>query len=234
MSSTTDLSALTVAGLTHRCSQETESFFKRRPYDPTYCYELFRRALLERNQRAYDCLYTQYQSLVAGWVERHPSFPGAGEEVQYFVNRAFEKMWHALTAEKFGHFADLKALLSYLKLCTHSAIIDHARARQHALLDEEPGDAVLADYAASGDVEGETIERSQQQEFWRQINLRLADEREQAVVFGSFVLAMKPAELQLRYPHLFGDVREVYRIKQNVLDRLRRDPELQKLRADTV
>jgi DNA-directed RNA polymerase specialized sigma24 family protein len=234
MPSNIDLHALSVTGLTHRCAQETEAFFQRRPYDPGPCYELFRRALLERNQRAYARLYSQYEPLVAGWVERHPSFPGAGEEVQYFVNRAFEKLWHALTPEKFRRFPDLKSVLSYLKLCTHSVVIDHARARQHAMLDEESSDASLAIHAAGDDVEEDAIERSQQQEFWRQINLRLADEKEQAVVFGSFVLAMKPAELQVRYAHLFGDVREVYRVKQNVLDRLRRDPELQILRADYV
>ncbi|MBE2234629.1 MAG: sigma-70 family RNA polymerase sigma factor [Anaerolinea sp.] len=235
MTATADLRDLTVAGLSHRCAQETAAFFQRASYDPAFCYELFRRALLERNQRAYDCLYSQYQPLVAGWVERHPGFPSAGEEVQYFVNRAFEKMWHALTPQKFSHFADLKALLSYLKLCTHSVVIDHARARQHLLLlDEEPSDAVLLDYAARGDVAEETIEQAQQQEFWRLVNQRLVDEKEQTVVFGSFVLAMKPAELQVRYPHLFSDVREVYRTKQNVLDRLRRDPELRTLRADTV
>jgi DNA-directed RNA polymerase specialized sigma24 family protein len=234
MPSNIDLHALSVTGLTHRCAQETESFFQRHPYDPAPCYELFRRALLERNQRAYERLYSQYEPLVAGWVERHPSFPGAGEEVQYFVNRAFEKLWHALTPEKFRRFPDLKSVLSYLKLCTHSVVIDHARVRQHALLDEESSDATLANHAAGGDVEDDAIERAQQQEFWRQINLRLADEKEQAVVFGSFVLAMKPAELQVRYAHLFGDVREVYRVKQNVIDRLRRDPELQNLRADSM
>ncbi len=232
MTASSDFTALTLAGLTHRCAQETELFFKRHVYDPAYCYELFRRALLERNQRAYECLYTQYQPLVAGWVERHPSFPGADEEVQYFVNRAFEKMWHALGAEKFSRFGDLKALLSYLKLCTHSAVIDFARARRLALLDEESSDAALTIQAGHDDVEEEVIDEGAQQEFWRQINLRLADEKEQAVVFGSFVLAMKPAELQRRYAHLFGDVRDVYRTKQNVLERLRRDPELQTLRAD--
>jgi DNA-directed RNA polymerase specialized sigma24 family protein len=234
MPSNIDLPALSVTGLTHRCAQETESFFRRHPYDPAPCYELFRRALLERNQRAYECLYTQYQPLVAGWVERHPSFSGAGEEVQYFVNRAFEKLWQALTPEKFGRFPDLKSVLSYLKLCTHSVVIDHARVRQHALLDEEASDAMLAMHAAGDDLEADAVERAQHQEFWRQINRRLADEKEQAVVFGSFVLAMKPAELQVRYAHLFGDVREVYRVKQNVLDRLRRDPELHNLRADYV
>lgn len=226
MTPSLDLNALTLAGISHRCAQETELFFRRHPYDPLYCYELFRRAILERNQRAYDCLYAQYQPLVAGWVERHPSFAGAGEEVPYFVNRAFEKLWHALTPEKFRRFNDLKALLSYLKLCTHSVIIDHARARQHSLVDEEQGEALLAGQAASGDVEQETIENVQQQEFWRLVNGRLADEKEQAVVFGSFVLAMKPAELHVRYAHLFSDVKDVYRTKQNVLERLRRDQEL--------
>jgi DNA-directed RNA polymerase specialized sigma24 family protein len=176
MTASSDFTALTLAGLTHRCAQETELFFKRHVYDPAYCYELFRRALLERNQRAYECLYTQYQPLVAGWVERHPSFPGADEEVQYFVNRAFEKMWHALGAEKFSRFGDLKALLSYLKLCTHSAVIDFARARRLALLDEESSDAALTIQAGHDDVEEEVIDEGAQQEFWRQINLRLADE----------------------------------------------------------
>lgn len=226
MTSHPDLNALTLAGLSHRCGQETESFFRRAAYDPAYCYELFRRALLERNQRAYDCLYYQYQPLVAGWVERHPSFPASGEEVQYFVNRAFEKLWQALTPDKFRRFSDLKALLSYLKLCTHSVVIDQARARQRALLDEEPGEAVLAGRAAAIDVEGDAIETAQQQEFWRLISERLAGEKEQAVVFGSFVLAMKPAELHSRYAHLFSDVNDVYRTKQNVLERLRRDESL--------
>ena len=234
MTSISDLHVLTLAGLAHRCAQETELFFRRDSYDPAFCYELFRRAILEHNQRAYECLYTQYQPLVAGWVERHPSYPNAGEEIQYFVNRSFEKLWHALTPEKFQHFPNLKALLSYLKLCTHSVVIDHARARQHALLDEASNDALLAGQPASSNVEGDAVENAQQQEFWRVINRRLTDEKEQAVVFGSFVLAMKPAELQLRYADLFSDVRDVYRTKQNVLDRLRRDPELLNLRAEYV
>ncbi len=226
MTASPDIHALTLAGISHRCAQETEQFFLRRQYDPVYCYELFRRALVERNQQAYGRLYEQYQPLVAGWVERHPSFAATGEEVQYFVNRAFEKLWRALTPDKFRRFDDLKALLSYLKLCTHSVVIDHARARQHALLDVETGETLLASQPAAIDVEEDAIDSAQQQEFWRLISARLTDEKEQAVVFGSFVLAMKPAELHQRYTHLFSDVKEVYRTKQNVIDRLRRDHDL--------
>ena len=46
------------------------------------------------------------------------------------------------------------------------------------------------------------------------------------MIYGSFVLAMKPGELHIHYAHLFNDVKDVYRTKQNVIDRLRRDQEL--------
>jgi hypothetical protein len=48
-------------------------------------------------------------------------------------------------------------------------------------------------------------------------------------VYGSFVLALKPRELAARYPEMFDDVRQVYRIKENVLARLGRDAELQEI-----
>jgi len=43
------------------------------------------------------------------------------------------------------------------------------------------------------------------------------------VVYGTYVLDLKPRELCRRYRSVFSSVREVYRIKQNVLARLRRD-----------
>ena len=99
-----DLATLSIAGLAHRCAQETDLFFRRLSYDPAYCFELFRRAILEGNQRAHECIYTQYQPLVAGWVERHPSFAGTDEEVQYFVNRAFEKLRESPHGESLSGF----------------------------------------------------------------------------------------------------------------------------------
>jgi hypothetical protein len=42
-------------------------------------------------------------------------------------------------------------------------------------------------------------------------------------------MALKPRELCDHYAGKFSDVEEVYRIKQNVLARLRRDAEFRKL-----
>jgi hypothetical protein len=64
------------------------------------------------------------------------------------------------------------------------------------------------------------------QEFWEEVDARLRDEKERRVVYGSFVLALKPRELCAQFPETFCDVNQVYRIKENVLARLRRDTEL--------
>jgi hypothetical protein len=225
-----DLQALTLAGVAHRCAQESDLFFKRQSYDPAFCFELFRRAILERNQLAWSSLYTQYRPLVASWVERHSSFATTGEETQYFVNRAFEQMWSALNAEKFARFPDLKALLRYLQMCVHSSIIDSVRGSktmQGELLDPD------GDQGPAGpDVAEEALSELHGRELWAWIDTQLNDEKERLVLFGSFALALKPREIYTRYARSFRDVAEVYRVKENVLARLRRAPELRKFVED--
>jgi DNA-directed RNA polymerase specialized sigma24 family protein len=227
MSDQLDLHSLALASIAHRCTRETDAFFHRQPHDPTYCYELFRRAIVESCQPAWDVIYAQYQPLVAGWVERHPAFVLTGEEPQFFVNRAFEKMWVALDASKFPRFPNLKSLLRYLQMCVHSTIVDQSRKAEQAVADERIES--LSDRSATEDGlrhDDPALAGVYRQEFWEQISARLNDERERQVVYGSFALGLKPSELQARYRDTFGDVREVYRVKENVLARLRRDAEL--------
>ncbi len=119
-----DLQALTISGISHRCAQESDRFFNRQAYDPRFCYELFRRAILLRNELAWARIFAQYQRLVSHWVERNAAFASSGEDVVYFVNRAFEKMWLGITPKKFETFPDLKSILRYLQMCVHSVLID--------------------------------------------------------------------------------------------------------------
>ena len=228
MSSQPDLHALTLAGITHRCARETELFFQRRSSDPHYCFELFRRAIMERNQRAWELVYAQYRPLVTGWVERHPAFPTSGEEAQYFVNRAFEKMWAVLAPDRFGQFLDLRSLLRYLQMCVHSAILDQVRAAEQASVGTQADIGSAEKESGGPNVEDQALAQVHGQEFWKEIDARLQNEKERRVVYGSFVLALKPREIYTRSQETFRDVHEVYRIKENVLARLGRDEELKK------
>lgn len=219
--SSQEMRSLSLAGIAHHCRQESERYFQRQANDPTYCYELFRRAILERSDAAWLLIYNQYTPQVAGWVKSHSSYAASGEEVSYFVNRSFEKMWSAIQPEKFARFPDLKSLLRYLQLCVHSVVIDHVRAGEFATL-EEPT-AVLEG------VETPILDELQRQAFWQQIQRRLNDEREQQLLYYRYGLGFKPRQLCEHFPEEFPDVNEVYSVTQNILARLRRDEELRQL-----
>ena len=219
----------TLTDLAQRCSTETERFFRGQAYDPEQCFELFRRAILKQDQRAWEAIYSQYEPLVKSWVSRHPGYPSSGEEVAYFVNRAFEKIWAALTPEKFGRFPELEGLLRYLKLCVHSVISDHNRAQKLDELVAFTDQAVSPLEGQDNPVEERALAEAGRLSFWQAILARLNDEKEEQVVYGSFVLGLKPSEIFEEFKQVFVDVEEIYRIKQNVLARLRRDQALENL-----
>src|SRR5919109_2801057 len=125
---------LALSELADGCACETELYFRHESYDSNYCFELFRRAIKERDQPAWEIVCLQYQRLVSGWVRQHSRFEASGEEVQYFVNGAFAKIAVSLTPDRFGGFSDVGSLLRYLKMCVHSVIVDYDRlAEQESL-----------------------------------------------------------------------------------------------------
>jgi hypothetical protein len=224
-----DLQQLSLTGIARRCAQESDLFFRRQPHNPRPCHELLRRAIIDRNQHAWELIYRQYRPLVTGWVARHPAFAASGEEIEFFVNGAYDKFWSALSPDKFQRFPDLKSLLRYLQMCVHSVIVDHARASALPAVELQAEIAVPEDDPRTADVMHQSIELAQRQEFWRLIAARLRNEKERHVVYCSFFLALKPREIHTRHRGIFRDVGEVHRIKENLLARLRRDPEIGKL-----
>ena len=141
----------TTQDLAQRCAHETELFFQRRKCDSRFCFEMFRRALADRNEQAWECLYTQYCPLVTGWVRQHTKFAATSEEPAYFADRAFEKLWTSLLAERFGRFPDLKSILRYLQMCVHSVIVDYVRTVEWTEPEEEADSqaAAVPDYLLS-------------------------------------------------------------------------------------
>ncbi|MEZ4868689.1 MAG: hypothetical protein R3C14_45595 [Caldilineaceae bacterium] len=209
---------LALSSIAHRCRQESVRYFQRQPNDPTFCYELFRRAFVERSDHAWEFIYTQYTPLVFSWVEHHGSFPGSGEEAAYFVNRALEKLWSAMSPDKFADFPDLKSVLAYLQLCVHSVVVDHVRKAAWPTEEApEAGDAGL---------EKQVLGDLSRAEFWRLVRACLNDEREVNLVYYRYVLGLKPRHICERFPDEFPDVQEIFRMTQNIMARWRRDPNL--------
>jgi hypothetical protein len=227
MNQNPDFQSFSIPDLARCCAQETERYFRKQSHDSRYCFELFRRAVRDRDQFAWEMIYTQYNSLVAGWVIQNQRFEAAGEDVEYFVNGAFAKMANILTPSKFEGFSDLSFVLQYLKMCVHSVIVDFDRSAHQEHWDSL--DQIEEKESDEPRVENQEADRAFRKAFWDWINARLHDEKEHAVIYGSFVLELKPQELLVHYQKVFVDLDEIYRVKQNVLARLRRDDEFQKL-----
>ncbi len=212
--------------IARRCAEESDLFYQRLAFDPRFCYEIFRRAIFERDEASWERVFIQYRPQLIRWVSRHPAFASSGEDLDYFINRAFEKMWAAIQPDRFRKFPDLKSLLRYLQLCVQSVMLDHGRARAREKM-EQRVDLELAEREKSmAQPTRPIIERVIEEDFWNWLAKRMNDEKERKVLYGSFVLDLKPREVYSHYDQHFSDVREVYRLKENILARLRRDPEL--------
>lgn len=222
---------MAVETLAQRCAEETDLFFRRLDHNTQYCFELFRRALqrkTEESEIAWGYIVERYSGMVTGWVIQHYSFSATGADADDFVSQAFARIWHTITAEKFGKFSDLPAILRYLKMCVHSLIIDSTRrGDMHNLSAWE----ATSKREASGDPspEEQAMDQLEGRRLWELLKERLNDEKEWRVMECSFVLDMKPQEILDKYRGQFSDIDEIYRVKQNVIVRLRRDAEFRKL-----
>lgn len=208
-----------------RCCEETKKYYEQGDSQDAYCLELFRRALVQRNRHAWEALYQQYAPLICHWLKFEPVFQHCSECEEYFVNRALERMWQAVRGRRFERFESLGSVLQYLKLCLKTSLIDYSRTEKLRTLHIE--DLQPTVLVADTLLESELVRRSETKQFWRLVRDHLRSDQEQAVVYESFLLELKPAQIFARHRHLFDDVSNVYKTKRNVLKRLERSNAIQ-------
>ncbi len=202
--------------------------------DENEALDLFRRAVGQAESAAWVAVLEQYGPLVRHWVRQHPGAAALDEDEQDWVARAFEKFWAALRPNRLDRFDRLAAVLQYLKLCVHSVIAGDLRANPPL---SAPALAALAGTGeARADAEAEdparvVVGNAERQELWRTVDAALVDDAERLLLHLTFVRGLPPREVQARAPERFPSVADVYRVKRNVLDRLRRNPAVCRFRA---
>lgn len=210
---------LPTSDLAASCREETRR--RSRPAgDPSPCLELFRRAVVEDDQAAWQALYTQYRGLLGQW--------GAGSELELddLVNETFARFWQGLRGHDFDRFPSLEAVLGYLRQCARSLAIDAARRRkQQSAVQEALRWTAAVDACAGGE---EPLARLCAQELRDWLRGRLRDEQERVAFFLSYELGLRPAEVCARRPDLFPAVQTVYMVKERIVVRLANDPEVRR------
>ena len=221
MSHENELHQLPVEDLAQKCAQETDSYFNHKNYDSRYCFELFRRAIRDNDERALEMVIVQYQPLVARWVDRWMSKYQFHEEPQDFVAQAFERFWISFTAAKLDKSPSLAAVLSYLQMCVHGALTDARRKLRHLQIEQEARDEEQ-DFL---DPDPTLEDLIQIDEFWQLIEKKSKNSKEYKVVYAYFYLGFSPREILAEYPNEFSSIKEIYQHKANFLERLERDEE---------
>lgn len=212
--------------------RETKQFLDQQEFDERIGLTLFRLALAHHNQAAWEVVYQQYAPLVLTWVTQHQSATsllvqdGSGP----LVNAAFAKFSQALTPAKMAHFDSLAAILKYLKMCVHSVVADEVRARQTRQYEEAL--ELVEDEPAADDPADDVVANISALALWQIILEELNGEDEHVLVYLALVQDWKPGEICRNYPRLFPTVDDVYRIKRNVWDRLKRNRSLRRLIHD--
>jgi DNA-directed RNA polymerase specialized sigma24 family protein len=220
--------------LAQRCCQESREHVARQACDEARGLELFQRAIVFQDGAAWCALYVEYRSLVAHWVRNHSKFPATGEDVAYFVNEAFARFWRTASRHQSRHlFEGLGQILNYLKVCAHSAIEDEWRRRRRYL----PGALAwddISEVVASGEPSPErhVMSRIAIEALAQAVLSHLRDEEDKVVAILSWTYGLRPQEIQARRPDLFPDVRRIYRVKRNLINRLQRDSVIQQLRTE--
>jgi len=216
-----NLEEIDVAKLAERCAQEAAKSRRKRPADDRYCFELFRRAIVQQDQQAWEAVFHQYRRLV------YSSIGGSHPKVEDLVNETFARFWQGVTPDKFqSRFHDLGGVLAYLKVCARNLVINYERRRGK----ERLAHSLVKEFTVPPpELEREAIETLAGQNLAAYIKSCLRDKREQLVFYLSFELGLNPKEIYEQHHHEFESAKQVSRIKEGFLKRLRRDPMLLKL-----
>jgi DNA-directed RNA polymerase specialized sigma24 family protein len=192
-------------------------------------YDLFRRAILERDDDAWAAIYAHYRPLLLGWARHCAARAIADEQSEDIADRALARAWAALSPNRFAQFPNLAALLAYLRTCVTAAVIDAARAQatRERTAQQLKYDPVMTP-------EQVVLAATSQDELWRLVVGLVTTEHERVVLVESFVLDLPPRTILERHPDLFADVTAVYAAKRNLLNRLHRSRELQRLYDDLL
>lgn len=229
----TPVDQLPLARLEAACAVETARYLRGRSADATFGYELFRRALDLRLEPAWAAVWRVYGELIIGWARAHPAAANAVDDAEFFANRALERLWLNVACKpgKFTRFPNLAAVLRFLKMCVHSAVVDDGPNRPPADVTHVP----LVDVAHTS-VVATPLDLSPLNKgaFWQAVDELLTSDEERIVMFGHFYYGYKNRELYARYPDRFRDVKQLANLRLTVLRRLARRPAFAEMLRDLL
>ena len=203
--------SMSLPELTNRCTNEIQKYNQREPHNDQCCLEIFRRALLQQDSRAWSVLTERFHGIVLSWVRRHPQREAVRDidSEENFVALTFERFWRVTVRNKTLEFTTLAGALVFLRACVNSVIIDTLRSQKEIPIPEN--------------FERVAPEPDESNQRWEVIKGFIPNAREQRLAYLLYYCGLKPRQIVQLLPREFNDVHEIFRLTRNIIDRLRRN-----------
>jgi hypothetical protein len=213
-----ELRTISVSELADGCISEINKYRNgEEPYNEQYCLEMFRRATVEHDSLVWELLQQRLNETMLRWMRSHPqrNIACRFDSEENYVAQAFARFWQATTHNRVLEFNTLGAAFRYLRASLNGTILDTLRAslRPKEIPLPEPG----------GSTEPLIEEQDDSSEVWEIVRTILLDTRQQRLAYLLFHCGLKPREIVEYCPQEFGEIREVYSLRRNIIERLRRN-----------
>jgi hypothetical protein len=210
------LNQAALPALADRCSKELQRHRRKEPADDRYCLEILRRAIVQQVDLAWSMVQQCFGQAVRIWLHSHPSSDIAllHDTEENYTAQTFSRFWYAMRAQKL-EFATLSSALCYLHATLNGIIMDTTRVHFRSVEVPLPDPGFPNEPVAEESQDGRVL--------WESIQSLIPDKAERRLIYLLYFCGLKPREIVSRLPNEFADVKTIYRLNQNIIDRLRRN-----------
>ncbi len=204
--------------LAQHCLEERYKFRAYQESDPSFCYEIIRRALLSRSDDHWQAFQESFHLDVRRWVLHHPAAAklNASDHADDFVQDVFTRLFQANARHQLD-FPNLAAALSFLRLCVNSVMLDGVRSRRRDTTSLDPELKI-----PSPDPFDPIIGNMRVEELWRMVEKCCTSSRELHLARLLWIEGYKPREIPQQFPDEFATIEEVRKMIGLLVQRLRR------------
>jgi len=212
-----NLMSFSLTTLLQRCLQAEQAFRRGERSDRSACLEIFRRAILLREEEAWSALLSVYRPQVASWLRRQARFYRAPVALPDLVDMVFSRYWKTMTPERFERRSpwSMLQIMAYLRRTTASTLHDACRFQKSWV---NLKDSAKTDPPADEWVLGQ-MERER---FWDAVQKELKDDQERLAIELVYRQGLRPREVARDHPDTFPDAHVVHVVLNRVIRRLRR------------
>ena len=208
---------MSLSELADRCESEMNNYSRGEAHDDQYCLEIFHRAMLQGDSSAWELLHQHFKSTMLRWLRSHPNRDTARrlESEENYIVQAFERFWSSTVHHQHLEFSTLAAALRYLHASLNGAILDTLRTYSRAKEDPLPEPGFPGEPMAQDSDDGRDL--------WQILQRMLSGKQEQRLAYLLFHCGLKPREIVHHFPQEFRDVKQIYRLHRQIIERLQRN-----------